>query len=64
MEKKNYKGAIIAAETTLIPYLRKLFLVNGFFFPYKFYVTVFYKQCKRPLFQMSLCVRDGSWFVM
>lgn len=29
--EKNYKGTIIAAETTLIPYLRKLFLVKYVF---------------------------------
>lgn len=54
---KNYKGTIIAVETTLIPYLRKLFLVKygGF---YTFYVAVFYKQCKWLLFQMSFNVGD------
>lgn len=29
--EQNYKGTIIAVETTLIPYLRKLFLVKSGF---------------------------------
>lgn len=29
--EKNYKGTITAVETTLIPYLRKLFLVKYVF---------------------------------
>lgn len=48
---KNYKGTIIEAETTLIPNLRKLFLVKYFF--NTLYVTMLYKQGKNGLFQMN-----------
>lgn len=48
---KNYKGTIIAAETTLIPSLRKLFLVKIFF--NTLYVTMLHKQGKNSPFQMS-----------